>query len=63
MKFEFKSACNQILNCQNHVQVGYLERGEQDEDFGISFTGFGQANKKFRGFEDEGLIYEKRNHG
>ena len=21
-KFEFKSACNQILNCQNHVQVG-----------------------------------------
>ena len=40
-KFEFKSAWNQILNCQNHVQVDYLERGEQDEDFGVGFTGFG----------------------
>ena len=40
-KFEFKSAWNQILNFQNHVQVDYLERGEQDEDFGIGFTGFG----------------------
>ena len=40
-KFEFKSALNQFLNCQNHVQVDYLERGEQDEDFGVGFTGFG----------------------
>ena len=29
------------LNFQNHVQVDYLERGEQDEDFGVGFTGFG----------------------
>ena len=40
-KFEFKSAWNQILIFQNHVQVDYLERGEQDEDFGVGFTGFG----------------------
>ena len=40
-KFEFKSAWNQILNFQNHVQVDYLDRGEQDEDFGVGFTGFG----------------------
>ena len=45
-KFEFKSACSHILNCQNHVQVGYLERGEQDEDFGVGFTGFGRTVKK-----------------
>ena len=45
-KFEFKSASTQILNCQNHVQVDYLEREEQDEDFGVGFTGFGQASKK-----------------
>ena len=44
-KFEFKYACNQILIRQNHVQVGYLERGEQDEDFGVGFTGFGQMSK------------------
>ena len=40
-KFEIKSGSNQILICQNHVQVDYLERGEQDEDFGVGFTGFG----------------------
>ena len=40
-KFEFKYACNQILNYQNHVQVDYMYRGEQDEDFGVGFTGFG----------------------
>ena len=40
-KFEFKSPWNQILNFQNHVQVGYLERGEQYEDLGVGFTGFG----------------------
>ena len=45
-KYEFKSAWNQILICQNHVQVDYLERGEQDKDFGIGFTGFGQTSKK-----------------
>ena len=28
-KFEFKSAWNQILICQNHVQVGYMERGDK----------------------------------
>ena len=28
-KFEFKSACNQILNYQNHVQVDQLERGDK----------------------------------
>ena len=44
--FEFKSLGNQILNCQNHVQVDYLERGEQEEDLGIGFTGFGQTSKK-----------------
>ena len=40
-KFKFKSAWNQILNFQNHVQVDYLDREEQDEDFGIGFTKFG----------------------
>ena len=45
-KFEFKFACNQILNCQHHVQVGYLERGEQDKDFGVGYTGFGRVSKK-----------------
>ena len=40
-KFEFKSSWNQILNFQTHVQVDYLDRGEQDEDFGVGFTGFG----------------------
>ena len=49
--FEFKAASNKILNCQNHVQVGYLERGEQDEDFGVGFTGFGRTSKKLRRFE------------
>ena len=39
-KFENKSAWNQILNCQNHVQVDYMNRGEQDKDFGVGFTGF-----------------------
>ena len=62
-KFEFKSAWNQILNCQNHVQVGYLERGEQDEDFGVGFTRFGRTSKKLRGFEDRGLICEKSTRG
>ena len=45
-KFKFKSACKQILVCQNHVQVDYLERGKQDEDFGVGFTGFGQTVEK-----------------
>ena len=45
-KFKLKYAWNQILVCQNHVQVDYLEKGEQDEDFGIGFTGFGQTSKK-----------------
>ena len=40
-KFKFKSAWNQILNYQNHVEVDYLERGVRDEDFGVGFTGFG----------------------
>ena len=40
-KFEFKSAWNQILICQNHVQIDYLDRGKQDEDLGFGFTGFG----------------------
>ena len=40
-KFKFKYAWTQILNFQNHVQVVYLDRGEQDEEFGIGFTGFG----------------------
>ena len=55
-KFEFKSAWNQILICQNHVQVGYLERGEQYKDSGVGFTGLGWTSKKLRGFKDEGLI-------
>ena len=62
-KFEFKSACNQILICQNHVQVDYLEEGEQDEDFGIGFTGFGRTVETLRGFEDQGLIYDKSIRG
>ena len=60
--FKFKSTWNQILNFQNHVQVVYLDRGEQDEDFGVGFTGFGQASKKLRGFEVQGLIYDKNNN-
>ena len=40
-KFKFKSSWNQILNFQNHVQVVYLDRGLQDEDFGVGFTRFG----------------------
>ena len=40
-KFEFKYAWNQILNCQNHVQVVYLNRGDQDEEFGVGSVGFG----------------------
>ena len=58
-KFEFKSAWNHILNCQNHVQVDYLERGVRDEDFGVGFTGFGRTVEKLRGFEDQGLIHDK----
>ena len=45
-KFKFKSAWNQILNFQNHVQVDYLERGEQDKDLGVGFTEFGKTSKK-----------------
>ena len=45
-KFKIKSTWNQILIFQNHVQVDYLDRGEQDEDFGVGFTGFGQTSKK-----------------
>ena len=62
-KFEFKSAWNQILIYQNHVQVDYLEREIRDEDFGIGFTGFGRTVKKLRGFEDQGLIYDKNIRG
>ena len=40
-KFEFKFAWNQTLNFQNHVQVVYLDRGKQDEEIGVGFTGFG----------------------
>ena len=61
--FEFKYAWKQILICQNHVQVDYLERGEQVEDFGVGFTGFGWTSKKLRGFEDQGLIYDKNIRG
>ena len=28
---------NQILNCQNHVQVGLLERRDRYEDLGVGF--------------------------
>ena len=35
--FEFKSAWNQILNCQNHVQVGLLERRDRYEDLDAGF--------------------------
>ena len=45
-KFEFKSSWNPILNFQNHVQVVHLERGKQDEDFGVGFIGFGQTVKE-----------------
>ena len=45
-KFEIKSAWNQILNFQNHIQVVYLNKGDWDEDFGVGFTGFGQMSKK-----------------
>ena len=40
-KFKFKSAWNQIVNSQNHVQVIYLNRGDQEDDFGVGFIGFG----------------------
>ena len=40
-KFEIKSAWNQILNCQNHVQVDCLEGGVRDKGFDAGFTGFG----------------------
>ena len=50
-KFRIKFAWIQILNCQNHVQVDYLERGEQDEYYSVGFTGVGQASKELRGFE------------
>ena len=40
-KFEFKSSWNPILNFQNHVQVVYRNRGEQDKYFGVGFTEFG----------------------
>ena len=40
-KFKFKYAWNQILNFQNHVQVVYLDKGDQDKEIGVSFTGFG----------------------
>ena len=33
--FEIKSAWNQIVNCQNLVQVDYTETGARAEDFGI----------------------------
>ena len=56
-KFKFKSACT------HYVHVGKLERGVRDEDFGIGFTGFGQTVKKLRGFEDQGLMCDKNNHG
>ena len=59
-KFKFKFAWTQMLICQNHVQVDYLERGEQDKDFGIGFTGFGQTSKKLRGFKDQGLICDEK---
>ena len=70
MKLKLRSKEFQIQIClkpnfklSNHVQVGYLEIGEQYEDFGIGFTGFGQKVKKQRGFEDQGLICDKNYHG
>ena len=39
--------------------MDYLERGKQDEDFGVGFTGFGRTVKKLQGFEDQGLICDK----
>ena len=62
-KLKFKSACNQILVFQNHVQVDYLERGKQHTDFGIGFTRFGRTSKKLRGFENKGLVCDKSNCG
>ena len=59
-KFKFESAWNQNLNCQNHVQDDYLEREARDEEFGVGFTGFGQTSEKLRGFEDQGLICDKK---
>ena len=32
-------------------------------NFGVGFTGFGQASKMFRGFEEQGLKCDKINHG
>ena len=58
-KFKFKSACNQILIFQNHVEVVTLERGVRDEDFGAGFTRFGQTVKQLRAFEDQGLICDQ----
>ena len=55
-KFEFKSVWNQILNLQKHVSVGYLDRGDHNEEVGVGFIGFGQTVEKLWGFEDQGLI-------
>ena len=33
--FEYKSAWNQILIYENHVQVDYLNRGDRDEDLAL----------------------------
>ena len=39
------------------------KEGVLDEDFGVGLTRFGRTVKKLRGFEDQGLIYDKNNRG
>ena len=34
-KFKYKFAWNQILNFQKHVQVNYLDRGDQDKELAL----------------------------
>ena len=50
-KFKFKSACNQILICQNHVQVDYLERGEQNEVLALVSLDLDERAKSCEGFK------------
>ena len=52
-EIQIQTAWNQILNFQNHVQVVYLDRGEQGEDFGVGFIGLGKRAKSSVGLKIE----------
>ena len=48
--FNLSKSCSSLLT----------ERGARDKDFGVGFTGFRLTVKKLRGFEDQGLICDKK---